>query len=187
MIEFKCVESICRALKKAYPDMQVNSYGYGDMQTYDKHHKYINRDCYIKANLIKYGFASDYDFNKNCFNMPEQVEFWWNGNMTNITEICDIMETVAKKYGCSIIRPLDRESIKLVEGKVYYILENRWYDGRVDGWFGGWNKKYSDMIDYTSDKKYAYKFDSLEQAEKWRAYFNKNDWNFHIVLTAEYV
>ena len=36
--------------------------------------------------------------------------------MKNIIEICDIMDKVAKKYGCHIIRPLDRESIKLVEG-----------------------------------------------------------------------
>lgn len=71
------------------------------------------------------------------------------------------------------------------EGIVKYILENRWPDGRVDGWFAGWNKKYHDMIDYTPNKQYAYKFDDLATANKYRLYFNKNDWNFFIVPVVE--
>lgn len=181
MIDFKCVEAICRALKKAYPNMQVNSYGYGDMMDYDKGRKFINKDCYVKACLIKGGFDNQFDFDKNCFNMPEKVDFWWNGNMTNIKEICDIMGRVAKRYGCSIIRPMDRESIVLVEGTVKYILENRWPDGRVDGWFGGWNKKYSDMVDYVPEKKMAQQFDNIESAKIIMRGLNKNDWNFYIV------
>ena len=52
MIDFKCVEAICRAVKKAYPNIQVNSYGYGDMMEYDKGRKFINKNEYIKACLI---------------------------------------------------------------------------------------------------------------------------------------
>ncbi len=185
MIEFKCVEAICRALKKAFPDMQVNSYGYGDMMTYDKHHKYINRDVFVKANLIKYGYASNYDFEKNCFNMPDEVEFWWNGDMTNIQEICDIMSEVANKYGCDIIRPVDKESIKLVEGTVSYILENRWYNGKVDGWYGGRNKKYHDLIDYVPKKELAKKFKFFVDAMNSMKYLNQFDWNYHIVAVVE--
>ena len=185
MIDFKCVEAICRAVKKAYPNIQVNSYGYGDMMDYDKGHKFINKNEYIKACLIKGGFDNQFDFENNCFNMPEVVEFWWNGNMTNIKEICDIMNKVAQKYGCSIIYPVDRESIKLVEGVLKYILENRWYDGRVDGWFGGWNQKYSGLLNYVPDKKWAKKFDNIEDAKKTMVYLNKGDWNFFIVSVIE--
>ena len=47
MIDFKCVEAICRALKKHYPKMQVNSYGYGNMMLYDNYHQYINKNEYF--------------------------------------------------------------------------------------------------------------------------------------------
>ena len=116
MIDFKCVEAICRALKKHYPKMQVNSYGYGNMMLYDNYHQYINKNEYVKAMIFKSGPYNNYNYDEKCFILSDVIEFWWNSNMKNIIEICDIMDKVAKKYGCHIIRPLDRESIKLVEG-----------------------------------------------------------------------
>ena len=166
MIDFKCVEAICRAVKKAYPNMQVNSYGYGDMMDYDKGRKFINKNEYIKACLIKGGVNNQFDFENNCFNMPEEVEFRWNGNMSNIIEICDIMNNVAKRYGCSIIYPLDRESIKLVKGSV---------------------KKYHELIDYVPKKEFAKKFEHFKDAKNSRDYLNKFDWNYHIVVIVEEV
>lgn len=185
MINFKCVEAICRAVKKAYSNMQVNTYGYGDMQDYDKGRKFINKNEYIKACLIKGGVDNQFDFENNCFNMPEEVEFWWNGNMENIIDICTIMHEVAKRYGCSIIFPMDREPIKLVKGSVKYILENRWYNGKVDGWYGGRNKKYHELIDYVPKKEFAKKFEHFKDAKNSRDYLNKFDWNYHIVVIVE--
>ena len=64
---------------------------------------------------------------------------------------------------------------------LYYILENRWSDGRVDGYYGGRNKKYSDMIDYVPKKEMAYKFEKLEDAESMKNYLNKYEWNYYVV------
>ena len=71
MIDFKCVEAICRALKKHYPKMQVNSYGYGNMMLYDNYHQYINKNEYVKAMIFKSGPYNNYNYDEKCFILLE--------------------------------------------------------------------------------------------------------------------
>lgn len=63
-----------------------------------------------------------------------------------------------------------------------YILENRMPDNmRPDGWYGGQNKKYYNMFNLTSDKKYAKIFDEEKIAQKKADYLNRGGWNFVVL------
>ena len=81
--------------------------------------------------------------------------------MKNIIEICDILDKVAKKYGCHIIRPLDRESIKYLISNNFNLkqaINFIWY-------FGVYDEKYkinNEIFDYYTNFNYQEKFDLKE-------------------------
>lgn len=63
-----------------------------------------------------------------------------------------------------------------------YILEDRMSDNiRPNGWYGGQNKKYQDMFNLTSERKFAEVFGDEEIAQKKADSLNKGGWNFVVL------
>ena len=63
-----------------------------------------------------------------------------------------------------------------------YILEDKMPDNiRPNGWYAGQNKKYSDMFNLTTEKKFAKVFDNEEEAQNKANSLNNYGWNFVVL------
>lgn len=63
-----------------------------------------------------------------------------------------------------------------------FILENRMEDGvKSDGWYAGQNKKYKDMFNMTSLRKFAKVFEDENEAKERAKLLNKRGWNFVVL------
>ena len=106
-IKWECVKEITKALHDNFTGIQANSFGYCCASDYDTNHKYTNPDDFVCAAIFKGGINNQYNYKEKCFELGDEVYYWWNCTELNIIDILTVMNDVAKKYGCEVIAELE--------------------------------------------------------------------------------